>query len=89
LLRCSDLELPLDFTPCPQDGEVSEFFRLPLSEVAALVAAGDPGAAPGAPVFKDNCNLVIIDFLVRHGLLAPDTRGYLDVLRGLRRGDCS
>ena len=39
--------------------------------------------------YKDNCNLVVLDFLVRHGALSPDTPGYLDVVRGLRQGDCS
>lgn len=38
--------------------------------------------------FKDNCNLVIIDFFFRHGLVAPDTPGYLELLTGLRGGDC-
>ena len=72
--------------PEPQDGEVQEFFRLPLARVAEVVAGGAGG---GGDAFKDNCNLVIVDFLVRHGALAPDTPGYLDVVRGLRAGDCS
>lgn len=90
LLACSDLELPADFVPVPQDGEVSEFFRLPLHKVAQLVAQGRPDSSSGSSdVFKDNCNLVIVDFLLRHGMLTPDMPGYLDVLRGLRAGDCS
>ena len=44
---------------------------------------------PAADEFKDNCNLVIADFLIRHGCLTPDMRGYLQLLRGLRQGDCS
>jgi 8-oxo-dGTP pyrophosphatase MutT (NUDIX family) len=31
---------------------------------------------------------VIIDYLVRHGHLSPDTPRYLDVVRELRSGDC-
>jgi hypothetical protein len=31
---------------------------------------------------------VIIDYLVRHGHLSPDTPGYLDVVRELRSGAC-
>lgn len=38
--------------------------------------------------FKPNCNLVIIDFLVRHGHLSPELAGYLDLVRELRAGDC-
>ncbi|KAG2642747.1 hypothetical protein PVAP13_2KG196800 [Panicum virgatum] len=39
--------------------------------------------------FKPNCNLVIIDFLFRHGYIHPDSRGYLNLLQSLRSGDCS
>jgi 8-oxo-dGTP pyrophosphatase MutT (NUDIX family) len=83
VLFCYDLELPRDFVPTPHDGEVAEFFRLPLDEVAKVVA--DHEKDP----YKDNCNLVVLDFLVRHGILIPDCAGYLDVVRGLRSGDCS
>ncbi len=81
----SDLELPADFIPVPQDGEVAAFERVPLAAVAAAVGTG-----PGGPDdFKDNCNLVIVDFLVRRGALAADAPGYLEVVRRLRSGDCS
>ncbi len=81
----SDLELPADFVPAPQDGEVAAFERVPLAAVAAAVGAG-----PGGPDdFKDNCNLVIVDFLMRRGALAADAPGYLEVVRRLRSGDCS
>jgi hypothetical protein len=35
--------------------------------------------------FKPNCNLVIIDFLVRHGLLDPDQEGYAEIVSGLHQ----
>jgi hypothetical protein len=35
--------------------------------------------------FKFNCNLVIIDFCIRHGLIGPDREDYLDLVQGLRR----
>jgi hypothetical protein len=38
--------------------------------------------------FKDNCNLVLIDF-VRYGLIPADAIGYLKLVSGLRAGDCS
>ncbi len=38
--------------------------------------------------FKTNCNLVIIDFLIRHGYIRPDQPGYLELLTSLRQGDC-
>ena len=64
-----------------QDGEVESFQRLPLKDVAAIIAETDE--------FKDNCNLVIISFLVRHGFLKPEQRGYLGIVSGLLSGDCS
>jgi hypothetical protein len=35
--------------------------------------------------FKFNCNLVLIDFFVRHGLIGPDDPDYEAICRGLRR----
>jgi hypothetical protein len=35
--------------------------------------------------FKFNVNLVILDFALRHGILRPDDREYLDVATGLHR----
>jgi hypothetical protein len=35
--------------------------------------------------FKFNCALVVIDFLIRHGVVAPDDEpDYLTLVRGLR-----
>jgi hypothetical protein len=59
--------------------QVEEFFRWPLAKVMEVVA--------GSTQYKPNCNLVVIDFLVRHGAITPDMPGYLDVVRGLRAGD--
>ena len=72
---CLPLCLPL------QDGEVEAFMRLPVREVAHLMATTTD--------YKENCNLVIIDFLIRHAYLTPDMPGYLRLLAGLRSGDCS
>ncbi|CAK0757262.1 DNA mismatch repair protein MutT [Azospirillaceae bacterium] len=74
-----DLELAPDFRPCNTDGEVEEFHRLPMADVAAIVRDSDN--------FKFNCNLVIIDFIIRHGHITPDTPGYMRLCHGLRRPD--
>jgi len=72
-----DLELPKDFIPRNTDGEISAFTLMDLDEVAELVRTTDR--------FKFNVNLVIIDFLIRHGRLCPDTEpDYLELVRGLR-----
>lgn len=77
LLYCYDLELPHDFVPRNTDGEVEEFMLLPLAEVAAIVRDTDE--------FKLNCNLVVIDFLIRHGWLDPQSPEYLGLVLGLRQ----
>ncbi|GLI61827.1 hypothetical protein VaNZ11_004268 [Volvox africanus] len=81
VLFCYDLELPPDFVPTPQDGEVSEFNLKPIEEVAEIVAT--------TTEFKTNCCLVIVDFLIRHGYITPEQRGYLQLVAALRSGDCS
>ncbi len=72
-----DLELPPEFTPRPNDGEITDFTLMPVAEVMARVRGGDD--------FKFNVNLVLIDFFLRHGLLDPDAEpDYLDLAQGLR-----
>ncbi|MCW8944428.1 MAG: DUF4743 domain-containing protein [Sedimenticola sp.] len=74
-LFCYDLELPEDFNPVCTDGEVQDFYLLPVEEVMARVKSGDD--------FKLNCNLVIIDFLIRYGFIGPDDPDYMKMLTGL------
>lgn len=72
-----DLELPAGFTPRNTDGEIESFRLMPVEEVAERVRATDD--------FKFNVNLVITDFLIRHGLLNPDDEpDYLEIVQGLR-----
>lgn len=77
VLYCYDLELPDGFVPVNTDGEVEEFMLLPLAEVAAIVRETDE--------FKLNCNLVVIDFLIRHGWMEPHSPEYLALVLGLRQ----
>jgi hypothetical protein len=76
VMFCYDLELPEDFEPRCTDGEVETFYRLPVEEIGELVCKTEE--------FKLNCNLVIIDFLVRHGLIPQDDPEYLAIVQGLR-----
>ena len=71
-----DLELPGSFEPRNTDGEVEAFELLPIEEVAAMVRDGTG--------FKFNCSLVVIDFLIRHGLLDEREPDYVAIVRGLR-----
>jgi hypothetical protein len=72
-----DLEMPPDFVPSNQDGEIVQFELMPASAVLERVRTTDH--------FKFNVNLVILDFAVRHGVLQPDDPDYLDVATGLHR----
>lgn len=72
-----DLELTPDFVPRNTDGEVEEFQLWPLERVAETVRDTED--------WKFNVNLVIIDFLVRHGYLRPEEPDYLEIVTGLRR----
>ena len=72
-----DLELPPDFEPRNTDGEIESFELWPVERVMAVVAE--------TADFKFNCNLAIIDFCVRHGLIAPEHPDYIEIVEGLRR----
>jgi 8-oxo-dGTP pyrophosphatase MutT (NUDIX family) len=72
-----DLEVPDDFTPHNEDGEIATFELMPLATVLEHIRT--------TADFKFNVNLVILDFAVRHGVLRPDDPEYLDVANGLHR----
>jgi len=72
-----DLEMPADFVPQNQDGEIVHFELVPASAVLDRVRTTDD--------FKFNVNLVILDFALRRGVLRPDDPEYLDVATGLHR----
>ncbi|MEO5338295.1 MAG: DUF4743 domain-containing protein [Magnetospirillum sp. WYHS-4] len=72
-----DIELPADFRPRNTDGEIAEFILMSMDEIVALVRDTDE--------FKFNCSVVLIDFLIRHGILAPEHPDYLELLLGLHR----
>jgi 8-oxo-dGTP pyrophosphatase MutT (NUDIX family) len=75
-MYCYDLELPDDFIPRCTDGEVDEFQLWPLERVAQQVRETDE--------VKLNCNLVIIDFLIRHGYIGTEHPEYADLITGLK-----
>ena len=76
IIYCYDLVLPKSFIPKCTDGEVEEFYLMDIKEVAEIVKNSDE--------FKLNCNLVIIDFLVRHGFLDGEDSEYLQIVKRLR-----
>ena len=72
-----DLKLPDAFSPKNSDGEIVRFDLMPAEDVVERVRRTHD--------FKFNVNLVILDFALRHGLIAVDDPEYLDVASGLHR----
>ena len=71
-----DLELPEDVIPKPGDDEVAEFHLMTVDEVKQAMADGK---------FKPNCALVLLDFFVRHGIIAEKDPGYIEIVARLHR----
>ncbi|OSS45020.1 hypothetical protein B5807_09200 [Epicoccum nigrum] len=72
-----DLELPADVVPKPGDDEVEEFYLWSVEEVQEAMAKGE---------FKPNCAVVVLDFLVRHGILTEaNERDFIEIVSRLHR----
>uniref|UniRef100_A0A3B4YFQ1 Thiamin pyrophosphokinase 2 n=1 Tax=Seriola lalandi dorsalis TaxID=1841481 RepID=A0A3B4YFQ1_SERLL len=72
-----DLELPLEFKPKVGDGEVQDFYLLPIDKVKQLLSSDD---------FKPNSAMVVLDFLIRHSFIEPDTEPcYQEFVAGLHQ----
>jgi 8-oxo-dGTP pyrophosphatase MutT (NUDIX family) len=76
LIFIYDLELPEAFIPQNTDGEVAEFYLWPIEQVIEIMTTTED--------FKMNNNLVIIDFLLRHGYVGPDDPHYAAIAQRLR-----
>jgi 8-oxo-dGTP pyrophosphatase MutT (NUDIX family) len=70
-----DLEVPVDIIPDNMDGEVEAFRIMSARDCLALVRETD--------AFMYDVNLVLIDFAVRHSLIAPEDPDYLFLIQGL------
>jgi len=70
-----DLWLPEDFVPENTDGEVDEFMLMSLDEMAHLTDTTDE--------FKNNCNLVNIDLLLRQGVISENHPDYNEIKQQL------
>jgi hypothetical protein len=74
---CYDLILPDSFSPVCNDGEAASFELMPLEQLAGIVRDSE--------AFKSNCNLVIIDFLLRHGFITSEHKHYQGLIDGLNK----
>src|SRR5262249_253840 len=73
-----DLELDPSFEPIPADGQMHDFALWPVDELRGLVSE--------THYVERNSALVIIDFLIRHGLIGPSEPDYVEVAYRLRSG---
>ena len=73
-----DLWLPRGFVPACGDGEAVDHRLVPLPRLAALIAQDE-----GPDVVTADASLVIVDCLLRHGVIAADSphRAALEALR--------
>lgn len=58
-----DLELPIDFEPKCIDGEVQAFELMPITKCLDWICS---------PKFKTTSTPVVIDFMIRHGIINPE-----------------
>ncbi|MCJ1369112.1 hypothetical protein MMC20_000320 [Loxospora ochrophaea] len=72
-----DLEVKTDMMPSPEDHEAEKFMLWDVRQVKNALRMGE---------FKTNCALVLIDFLIRHGLITPEEENdYIEILARLHR----
>ena len=72
-----DLELPVDFQPRNEDGEVAEFQLWSLDQLEHSLRTTDD--------FMFDAALAKLDLLVRHGIVGPEDPDYLDLIAHLRK----
>jgi len=75
VLFVHDLHLPKDFKPANQDGEVADIRLMALEDVVQEILAGE---------FTLDAGTVMIDGLLRQGMLSPEDPLYLEILRLLK-----
>ena len=76
-LAVFDVELPRDVSPQNGDGEVEEFVLMPIDEAVESLRTS-------LSKWKPNAALVMLDFAMRHGFVAPDDPGYFELAHALR-----
>ncbi|KAI1117623.1 hypothetical protein F5Y14DRAFT_448079 [Nemania sp. NC0429] len=71
LVYTYEIELPADVVPRPHDGEVGSY---------GLMSVGDVQAALLNNEFKPDAAVVVVDFLIRHGVITADNeRAFVEI----------
>ncbi|KAJ5116998.1 hypothetical protein N7456_001346 [Penicillium angulare] len=72
-----DILLPSGVIPKPADDEAEKFHLMDVDVLQTKLSEGK---------FKTNCGLVIVDFLIRHGIVTPENeKDYIEILARLHR----
>ncbi|KAI1820908.1 hypothetical protein F4861DRAFT_31074 [Xylaria intraflava] len=72
-----DIELPEDVVPKPHDGEVGDYTLMSVGGVQAALLNNE---------FKPDAAVVVIDFLIRHGVINADNeRNYVRISEHIHR----
>ncbi|KAI1269349.1 hypothetical protein F5Y18DRAFT_414389 [Xylariaceae sp. FL1019] len=72
-----EIELPNDVEPKPHDGEVGSFRLMNVGDVQSALLAGE---------FKPDAAIVVVDFLIRHGVItAENEREFVHINMHLHR----
>lgn len=73
-----DIKFPDELVkPYPVDGEAEDFQLMEIKEVLQRLRNGE---------FKPNCGLVVVDFLIRHGVITPANEpNYLEIVSRCHR----
>ncbi|KAI7165550.1 hypothetical protein D0869_09967 [Hortaea werneckii] len=72
-----DMELPEGVVPKPHDEEVKDYYCMSVSDVQTALLNRE---------FKEGPALVVIDFLMRHNIITPETEpDYVDISMHLHR----
>lgn len=77
-LFCYDLQVDEGIVPVPNDGEVEAFMRMEIGDVMQSIAEHPED-------WKPNVVLVIVDLLIRRGIIKPDDPGYVPLVHSLRQ----
>ena len=72
-----DMEIDADIVPKPGDNEVESFHLWAVEEVQKSLAKGE---------FKPNSAMILLDFLIRHGILDPENEpNYMEIVSRMHR----
>lgn len=77
MLYVFDLEINESTVPRPKDNEVKEFYLWDPEKIKQAMLRSE---------FKPNCNLVMIDFMIRHGMITADNeKDFVEIATRLHR----